>query len=210
MSLRVPRALADELYRRAEAGRWHVPPETFASALERSAAKAFPGRTPSSAEIRQYVGSLRLGDLALACACEEGADAAWDHFVLEYRPILYRAADALDPTGRAREIADSLYAKLYGLRAGAANGVRSSVISTAEAVWPPGSAPYWPSGTSIGCVPTGGRRHCRRRSRPPRPRTHLIPTRAGWSPSSIPRCAPRSTGSTRGTACASATTTRRD
>ena len=126
MSLRVPRALADELYRRAEAGRWQVPPETFASALERSAAKAFPGRTPSSAEIRQYLGSLRLGDLALACACEEGADAAWDHFVLEYRPILYRAADALDPTGRAREIADSLYAELYGLRAG--SGERSPLF----------------------------------------------------------------------------------
>jgi RNA polymerase sigma-70 factor (ECF subfamily) len=126
MSLRVPRALADELYRRAEAGRWQVPPETFASALERSAAKAFPGRAPSSAEIRQYLGSLRLGDLALACACEEGADAAWDHFVLEYRPILYRAADALDPTGRAREMADSLYADLYGLRAG--SGERRSLF----------------------------------------------------------------------------------
>jgi RNA polymerase sigma-70 factor (ECF subfamily) len=35
--------------------------------------------------------------------------------VLEYRPVLYRAADALDPTGGAREIADSLYADLYGL-----------------------------------------------------------------------------------------------
>jgi RNA polymerase sigma factor (sigma-70 family) len=126
MSLRVPRAIADDLYRRAEAGRWQVPAESFALALERSAAKAFQGRTPSSAELRQYLGALRLGEIALACACDEGSDAAWDHFVLEYRPILYRAADALDPTGRAREIADSLYAELYGLRA--SGGERSSLF----------------------------------------------------------------------------------
>ena len=36
--------------------------------------------------------------------------------MLEYRPVLYRAADALDPNGGAREIADSLYAELYGVR----------------------------------------------------------------------------------------------
>ncbi len=30
--------------------------------------------------------------------------------------MLYRAADALDSTGRAREIADALYADLYGLK----------------------------------------------------------------------------------------------
>ena len=41
--------------------------------------------------------------------------AAWDHFVLEMRPGLYRAADALDRSGGARELADSLYADLYGV-----------------------------------------------------------------------------------------------
>jgi RNA polymerase sigma factor (sigma-70 family) len=30
--------------------------------------------------------------------------------------VLYRAADALDSTGRARELADALYAELYGIR----------------------------------------------------------------------------------------------
>ena len=34
---------------------------------------------------------------------------------LEYRPLLYRAADALDPHGGARDLADALYADLYGL-----------------------------------------------------------------------------------------------
>jgi RNA polymerase sigma-70 factor, ECF subfamily len=55
-------------------------------------------------------------DLELARRCEAGDEHAWEQFVLEYRPILYRAADALDPSGGAREIADTLYAELYGVR----------------------------------------------------------------------------------------------
>ena len=38
---------------------------------------------------------------------------AWDHFVTEFRPVLYRAADAIDRSGRAREVADALYGELY-------------------------------------------------------------------------------------------------
>jgi RNA polymerase sigma-70 factor (ECF subfamily) len=52
-------------------------------------------------------------DLELARQCAAGDETAWERFVLEYRPVLYRAADALDPTGGAREIADALYADLY-------------------------------------------------------------------------------------------------
>lgn len=52
----------------------------------------------------------------LARACASGDEAAWQRFVREYRPALHRAADAMDPTGRARELADALFAELYGLR----------------------------------------------------------------------------------------------
>lgn len=52
-------------------------------------------------------------DLELARQCAAGDEQAWERFVLEYRPILYRAADALDPSGDARDLADSLYADLY-------------------------------------------------------------------------------------------------
>lgn len=52
-------------------------------------------------------------DLELARACAEGQPEAWDRFVAEFRPVLYRAADAIDRTGAAREIADSLYGELY-------------------------------------------------------------------------------------------------
>lgn len=85
----------------------------FAQALERSSAKAFAGRAPSASDLDRYYRSLHLADLALACACTEGNAAAWDHFVTEFRPALYRAADAIDRTGAAREIADSLYGELF-------------------------------------------------------------------------------------------------
>lgn len=55
-------------------------------------------------------------DLELARRCAEGDERAWERFVLEYRPVLYRAADALDPGGGARDLADALYADLYGMR----------------------------------------------------------------------------------------------
>jgi RNA polymerase sigma factor (sigma-70 family) len=59
---------------------------------------------------------VRDDDLELARLCAEGDERAWERFVREFRPILYRAADALDPTQGARDIADSLYAELYGIK----------------------------------------------------------------------------------------------
>ena len=88
-------------------------PDVFAEALARSTAKAFAGRTPTTSDIERYEKSLHLADLALACACMEGHSEAWDHFMREFRPVLYRAADAIDRSGRAREVADALYGELY-------------------------------------------------------------------------------------------------
>ncbi len=44
----------------------------------------------------------------------------------EQRQVLYRAADAIDPTGGARDLADALYADLYGLPKG--EGERKSLF----------------------------------------------------------------------------------
>lgn len=68
----------------------------------------------------------RAADLDLARRCAAGEPAAWDTFVRDYRPVLYRAADALDRSGSAREIADSLYAELYGVKQ--ADGERQSLF----------------------------------------------------------------------------------
>jgi RNA polymerase sigma-70 factor (ECF subfamily) len=108
---RIETALTARLHARAGAERWALPVEVFATALERSASKC-----PAAADLAQYLEGLHLGDLALAAACEEGLDAAWEHFVREYRPALYRAAQAIDRSGDARELADSLYAELFGVR----------------------------------------------------------------------------------------------
>jgi RNA polymerase sigma factor (sigma-70 family) len=67
-----------------------------------------------------------VADVELARLCAAGDERAWETFVREYRPLLYRAADALDPTGGAREVADSLYADLYGLTSG--GGERQSLF----------------------------------------------------------------------------------
>jgi RNA polymerase sigma-70 factor (ECF subfamily) len=64
------------------------------------------------------VSSPYTADLELARRCAAGEEQAWEQFILEYRPILYRAADAIDPTGGARDLSDSLFADLYGLRTG--------------------------------------------------------------------------------------------
>jgi len=104
------------LFKEAGAARWDLPPAAFDAALERSAAKHFAGREPGSADLDRYLKALHLSDLALACACALGHDAAWDHFVAAFRPSLYRAADAIAPGGGARDAADALYAELYGLK----------------------------------------------------------------------------------------------
>jgi RNA polymerase sigma-70 factor (ECF subfamily) len=109
-------ATIDELFRTADAKRWELSREDFAAALDASVQRAFPEGQPSRRELDRYLAGLHAADLALACACALGRESAWDHFILTHRPLLYRSADALDPTGGAREIADGLYADLYGIR----------------------------------------------------------------------------------------------
>jgi len=111
----IDRRLLERLHRQARGDRWRVSAEAFAEALEASAAKAFAGAAPEGRAFARYLGSLHLEDLALAVACAAGDEEAWGHFVLEQRPALYRAVDAIDPSGNSRDLADSLYADLFGL-----------------------------------------------------------------------------------------------
>jgi len=108
-------ALVDRLYGRAHADRWRVPRDRFAQSLAASVERGVAAKDPSPRELERYLGSLHLEDLALACACASGDEQAWEYFVLEYRPLLYRAADAIDPGGGARDLADGLYAELFGV-----------------------------------------------------------------------------------------------
>jgi RNA polymerase sigma factor (sigma-70 family) len=109
-------ALIQRLYARAAADRWKLPLDAFRSFLSACVQREFDDSEPDGGRLERHLASLHLEDLALACACAEGIDDAWDAFVLQFRPLLYRAADALDPSGGAREVADSLYGELFGLK----------------------------------------------------------------------------------------------
>ncbi|HEX4003092.1 MAG TPA: sigma-70 family RNA polymerase sigma factor [Candidatus Acidoferrales bacterium] len=104
-------------------GDWNLSREQFEAGLARSAAQRFSGGPAQrdASVIRGYLETLHHADLALACACSAGSEAAWEFFVAQFRQELYRAARAIRGgasagDGNARELADSLYADLYGLR----------------------------------------------------------------------------------------------
>jgi RNA polymerase sigma-70 factor, ECF subfamily len=115
-------AAVERCWRKAAApADWNLTREQFQAALERGAAKRFPDNARDTKKIEAHLDALHATDLALACACSLGSPAAWDFFVAQFRPELYRAARAIAGFGagqdaNARELADSLYADLYGLR----------------------------------------------------------------------------------------------
>lgn len=110
-------ALAERLLRKAEVPTaWGITADQFALALNRSAAQRFSGVSPDPRTIESFLESLHCRDLALASACASGNSPAWDFFVNEYRKELYRAARAIAGDTVGPEIANSLYADLYGLR----------------------------------------------------------------------------------------------
>jgi RNA polymerase sigma factor (sigma-70 family) len=118
--------LVARLYDQSQAARWGLSVELFQATLEASIEHAFAGQCPTARDVDRYASSLHLDDLVLASACAGGQEAAWDHFVHEHRQPLYKAADALDPTGGARDLADALYADLFGLQE--RDGVRQSLF----------------------------------------------------------------------------------
>jgi RNA polymerase sigma-70 factor, ECF subfamily len=111
---------------------WSLTREKFQIALERSVTRRFPDSLPDDRIVAGYLESLHLSDLALACACSAGDTAAWEYFIGHYRPELHRAARViLSKSGgndsKPREMADSLYADLYGLRE-SSDGSRRSLF----------------------------------------------------------------------------------
>lgn len=116
---RALRKYADSLYAESRAHEWGLGPAEFLGALERSAGKRFAGSSFSTERLGEYVGTLHIEDLCLACACLEGSEAAWEYFVRQYRGYLRATAGIITKKSRegtdAQELADSLFAELYGL-----------------------------------------------------------------------------------------------
>jgi RNA polymerase sigma-70 factor, ECF subfamily len=70
----------------------------------------------SEAERLDLVATLRVGELVLARACSAGNEHAWDVFLVRFRAFLYETAYRIAKDEAAgRELADGLYAELYGI-----------------------------------------------------------------------------------------------
>src|SRR2546429_2118743 len=115
-------ALVERLYAQANAARWGLSRGHFAVALERSASKRLASAALTPLKLEEYLGALHLEDLALATACAEGGEAAWEHFFTKYRTYLRAAAAAIlrcnAGSAEACDLADSLLSELYGLAGG--------------------------------------------------------------------------------------------
>ncbi len=69
----------------------------------------------SETEVRTFFLSLRVDELALARACAAGVNSAWEIFLTRFREKLYLSALRIArEDSAARELADTLYADLYG------------------------------------------------------------------------------------------------
>lgn len=74
------------------------------------------GEIASRLQQAGFFRNLRLADLVLAQACAQGSERAWERFIALYQQPLIRAAIAITGSETlGRELADSLYAELYGL-----------------------------------------------------------------------------------------------
>lgn len=109
----------EPLYSGSRAKEWGLSLAQFLTALERSAGKRFAAGGFSTERLEEYLSTLHIEDLCLASACLEGSEAAWVHFVGEYRGYLRAACGAITKGSRtgadALELADSLFAELFGL-----------------------------------------------------------------------------------------------
>jgi RNA polymerase sigma-70 factor, ECF subfamily len=88
--------------------------ESFAEILCEVAAKYLPAGN-TEAEARAFLLTLRVDELALARACAAGSNPAWEIFLTRYREKLYLSALRIArEDSAARDLADGLYAELYG------------------------------------------------------------------------------------------------
>jgi RNA polymerase sigma-70 factor (ECF subfamily) len=88
--------------------------ESFSAILCEIGAK-HAGATASDKDLRTFFLSLRVDELALARGCAAGDNSAWEIFLTRYREKLYLSALRIArEDSAARELADNLYADLYG------------------------------------------------------------------------------------------------
>ena len=107
------------LYAASPASAWQLTHSQFLASVERSVRKHFAESPVTLAGLEAYLETLHIDDLVLAAACMEGSETAWEVFVQSYRGYLRAVAGAITKGGSsgtdAQELADSLFAELFGL-----------------------------------------------------------------------------------------------
>src|SRR2546425_4139455 len=107
-------SLMADLYEKSRGEPLGLSREQFAAILKEIGAKSLPAGA-AEREAASLYASLRVEELALARACSAGHERAWETFMLRYREKLYDIAGYIaKEESAARELADSLYADLYG------------------------------------------------------------------------------------------------
>ena len=118
--------LLAELHAKAACDKFGLTRESFAVILCEVGVKH--GAT-SEPEIRTFFLSLRVDELALARACAAGNNSAWEIFLTRFREKLYLSALRIArEDSAARELADTVYADLYGTNT--RDGQRVSKLSS--------------------------------------------------------------------------------
>ncbi len=113
-------ALTAALYERSGAAAYGLSVEHFAAILDEILHKYFlQNSTHASPQQKaDFCAGLRLEELALARACAAGNEQAWLDFISRYRQKLHRMALHITRDGaHAADLADSLFADLYGVNA---------------------------------------------------------------------------------------------
>jgi RNA polymerase sigma-70 factor (ECF subfamily) len=117
ISAQVQSAVTDllaELHAKSGCEKIGLARESFAVILCDVATKYLPAGN-TEAEARAFLLTLRVEELALARACAAGHNSAWELFLTRYREKLYQSALRIArEDSAARDLADSLYAELYG------------------------------------------------------------------------------------------------
>ena len=103
-----------DLYSKSKGEQLGLTKEQFVVILKSISQKYLPAAATQQ-NISDLYFSLRVEELALARACAAGSERAWEIFMPRYREKLYDIGSYIaKESSAARELADSLYADLYG------------------------------------------------------------------------------------------------
>ena len=120
--------LVSELFARGGAARFGFSIELFTKILAEVAAKYLQPEADAAA-VRTLLSKIHVEELVLARACAAGNETAWDAFLQRYREPLYEAAISIaDDYNLGHELADSLYADLWGVASSGTNSPLNSYM----------------------------------------------------------------------------------